>query len=252
MSLAKDWSGVSSKGEPTSWDSPVRICTRQHAHTVTALTECHCLRREGINQKWCLQNIRLPPKPLNPTAYSRCARRIATPLLVAPIQSKYSSDARFHHQHWLNNQNPSLLDEGWHQAPSPKALRGPVLHFHTHPTPRSPCELLLPQSITWLVALIFLKTLSCSLANWELRHLCCTCRPGTVASICFPPTSNTDTLLLDKESPPFQQAGFCLCSLLPLRKETLSLPSLWFSLLLSYPKQLSSWNPRHDQTIPKG
>lgn len=132
MSLEKAMSGTGSKGEPKSWDSLMRIWTRQHAHVVTALTECCCPQRDGVSQNQCLLNTKLPPKLLKPMKCSRHGCWVATTLLVSNIPFKYSSDDQFHQQQRLNNQNPSLLDKGRHLRLSPKALRGPVLHFHTH------------------------------------------------------------------------------------------------------------------------
>lgn len=191
--------------------------------------------------------MRLPPKPLKPTAYSRHGHWVATPLLVAPVQSKYSSDAQFHNQQWMNNQNPSLLDESRHQGLIPKVLRGPVLHFHTtHPSTspttaagNSPCELFLPQSITSCDSHLSEGTVM-QLTELGTRTSLMLGRHGTVESICFPPTSSIDSLLLDNKTPAFQKADFYPCSrkdrTFTLGKEILSFPSLWFFLLLSYPK----------------
>lgn len=155
------------ESESTPWDSPVRTCTDSTDTPTQLSVNVSACEGKSLSRNDASKMFGFLQCPWSPLAYSRCGHTY--PLHVSFEQSKYSSDAWFHHEQWLNNQHPSLLGQGRHEGLNPKAVRGLLLNFpFTQPPQKfpltaagsSPCL----SRVSWL-------SYFCSLENWALRHL---------------------------------------------------------------------------------
>lgn len=182
------------------------------------LASSRVLKAHGIQQAWPLSSY---------------------PLHVSFEQSKYSSDAWFHHEQWLNNQHSSLLGRGRHEGLNPKAVRSPLLHFPMQPLQQFPLSA--AGSSPCLSCVLWLSSF-CSLENWELGYLWFVFLTPPILNFC----SWTWNSSLSECRFLFV---FCKNNTLPLRKEILSFPSLWFFSFAFLSWRMFFLNSEHHRNI---